>query len=177
VSCKAVSAAVADLTAASAACRVDTSVVAKMYACIAAIMARTRVTNTRATVAAAKTACGRHFPRFEVRTIAATIVTAIKTKRTRSKIKRGPPWWRVSRCFEALVSSPDKRRVLRLQPLAAVSARISAASALRDDPLEAQLPGLGEHERSLGHQGVGEQDVATPATSGDSAARRSSIGR
>src|SRR5208282_5305485 len=56
-------------------------------------------------------------------------------------------------------SHPLKLRVLRLQPLAAVSARISAASALRDDPLQAHLAGLGEHERSLGHQGVTEQNA------------------
>ena len=49
--------------------------------------------------------------------------------------------------------------VLRLQPLPAVAARISAAGALRDDPLQAQLASLGEHERSLGHQGVTEQDA------------------
>jgi hypothetical protein len=36
---------------------------------------------------------------------------------------------------------------LRLQPLPAVSARISAASALRDDPLQTQLASLGEDER------------------------------
>ena len=36
---------------------------------------------------------------------------------------------------------------LRLQPLPAVSARISAAGALRDDPLQAHLAGPGEHER------------------------------
>ena len=35
----------------------------------------------------------------------------------------------------------------RLQPLPAVSARISAAGALRDDPLQAHLAGPGEHER------------------------------
>ena len=35
---------------------------------------------------------------------------------------------------------------LRLQPLPAVSARISAAGALRDDPLQAHFAGPGEHE-------------------------------
>ena len=49
--------------------------------------------------------------------------------------------------------------VLRLQPLPAVSARISAAGALRNDPLQAQLASLGEDERSLGHQGVAEQNA------------------
>jgi hypothetical protein len=50
-------------------------------------------------------------------------------------------------------------RVLQLQPLPAVSARISAAGALRNDPLQAQLASLGEDERSLGHQGVAEQNA------------------
>src|SRR5271165_6100247 len=44
----------------------------------------------------------------------------------------------VSRCGEALVSSPHKGRVLRLEPAAAVPARISAACALRHDPLQTQ---------------------------------------
>jgi hypothetical protein len=53
-------------------------------------------------------------------------------------------------------------RVLRLHPLSAVSARMSAAYSLRDDPLQAQLTGFDEHERSLGHQDVAEQDVVHP---------------
>jgi len=36
---------------------------------------------------------------------------------------------------------------------------MSAASALRDDPLEAERASLGKHERALGHQGVTEQDA------------------
>src|SRR5258708_7194359 len=53
----AVSAALADFTAALAALRVDTSVVAKITACIPAINARTKV-------ATAKTASGRHLQNF-----------------------------------------------------------------------------------------------------------------
>src|SRR5271166_1997102 len=41
------------------------------------------------------------------------------------------------------LSSPHKRRVLRLQPLPAVSAPIAAARALRHDPLQTQLEPLG----------------------------------
>jgi hypothetical protein len=63
-------------------------------------------------------------------------------------------------------SRPLKLRVLRLQPLPAVSARISAAGALRDDPLQAQLARLREHERSLGHQGVTEQDAVDAGDEG-----------
>jgi hypothetical protein len=41
---------------------------------------------------------------------------------------------------------------------------MSAAYSLRDDPLQAQLTGFDEHERSLGHQDVAAfdpgQDIA-----------------
>jgi hypothetical protein len=56
-------------------------------------------------------------------------------------------------------SLPHKRRVLRLEPAAAVSAKVSTAYALRHDPLQTQLASLGEYERPLGSQGVTEQDA------------------
>ena len=65
----------------------------------------------------------------------------------------------MSRSAEGPPSSPRKGRALRLQPLPAVSAPISAAGALRDDPLQTQLAGLGEHDRALGRQGFAEQDA------------------
>src|SRR5271165_6199428 len=52
-------------------------------------------------------------------------------------------------------SLPHKRRVLRLQPLShclLFPLPISAAGALRYDPLQTQLAGLGEHERSIGRR-------------------------
>jgi hypothetical protein len=60
VSFNAVSAAPADLTAASAALRVDSSVVAKMAVCFHAMSASRNVAAARTTVATAKTASGRH---------------------------------------------------------------------------------------------------------------------
>jgi hypothetical protein len=43
--------------------------------------------------------------------------------------------------------------------LPAVSAPIPAPHALRDDPLEAHLAGLGEHDRPFGRQGFAGQDA------------------
>jgi len=58
-----------------------------------------------------------------------------------------------------LASPPLKCRVLRLQLAAARPAPISAACALRHDPLQAQLARLSEHDRALGLQGFAEHDV------------------
>jgi hypothetical protein len=58
------------------------------------------------------------------------------------------------RASRGIGSHPLELRVHRLQPLPAVFARIPAASALRDNPLQAQLASLGEHERSLGRQWI-----------------------
>jgi hypothetical protein len=88
------------------------------------------------------------------------------------------PPGRLAYCEMALTVVPDlalESRVLRLHPLSAIPARISAADALRDDPLQAHLAGPGEHERSLGHHASLNRTQSTPATSGESAARRSSI--
>jgi hypothetical protein len=43
-------------------------------------------------------------------------------------------------------SSPDERRVARLQPVPAAAALVEAAGPFRHNPLEAQLAGLGEDE-------------------------------
>ena len=64
--CSAVSAIVADVTAASADLRVDTSVVSKIYACIPAIIARTKVAIARKTVALANTVSGRPSQNFHL---------------------------------------------------------------------------------------------------------------
>jgi hypothetical protein len=47
--------------------------------------------------------------------------------------------------------------------LPAVSAPIAATPALRHDPLQAHLASLGEHERSIGYQGVTEQNAVDDA--------------
>ncbi len=49
-------------------------------------------------------------------------------------------------------SSPLEIRVQDLQPVAARPAPVAAAGALRHDPLEAELAGVGEHDRALGRQ-------------------------
>jgi hypothetical protein len=56
-------------------------------------------------------------------------------------------------------SRPHERRVLRLQPAAARPAPIEAAGALRHDPFEAQLAGVGDRDRALGLDRLTDQDA------------------
>ena len=54
---------------------------------------------------------------------------------------------------------PRKTRVLRLRPAPAIAAPIGAADALQDDPLEAQLAAVGEHDRALVSDRCAKLDV------------------
>ena len=63
------------------------------------------------------------------------------------------------RAVAGMGSRPHERRVLRLQPAAARPAPIEAAGALRHDPFEAQLAGVGEHDRALGLDRLAEQEA------------------
>src|SRR5271166_853351 len=56
-------------------------------------------------------------------------------------------------------AGPLESRVLDLQPVPAAPARIGAAEALRDNPLQAHLARLGEYERALGFDGFAEHDA------------------
>ena len=50
-----------------------------------------------------------------------------------------------------------------LQPVPARPATIAAAGPLRHDPLEAELAGVGEHDRAFGRQGFAEHDAVDAA--------------
>jgi hypothetical protein len=56
-------------------------------------------------------------------------------------------------------SRPHELWVPALQPAPAGPASIEAALALRDDPLEVQLAGVGEHERALALDRLAEHEA------------------
>jgi hypothetical protein len=59
-------------------------------------------------------------------------------------------------------------RVVRLHHCQTVSARIAAAYALRDDALQAQLAGVGEHDAPSATKTSLNRTLSTPATRGKS---------
>jgi hypothetical protein len=66
------------------------------------------------------------------------------------------------RYVEALLPPPSfsqKRRVLRLQALPAVTLEYRLPARFKTIPSRPSWQAYGEHERSLGHQGVTEQDA------------------